>query len=118
MRTALTFAVYSTRLAGQPFGAEILRIIDNKRLFVVRFGAGQVVGNLLLHAFAAEHYVDVLNIDRFRFRGIQELSVEVRRDCVADLRATIFNRFERRRVLAQLFHDAFDVFIFDRPHAA
>ena len=88
-------------LSGETLGAEIRRIVHGKSLFVVGFGAGQVVGHLLHDACAAQHYVNVLDLNRFGFGLVDKLAVKTGGDGIVQLGAAIFDRLERSRVFPQ-----------------
>ncbi len=118
-RTAVTFALYSTFFPGQPFRREILWIIDNKRLFVVGFYAGQVISELLLHTCAAESYVDIFDVDVFLFGVVDELSLKTNRDRISRVpRGRSSTGCRAAEASRKSFDHAVDVFVGDRPNPA
>ncbi len=74
-----------------------------KVLRIVRFDAGEILSELLLHAWSAEYDFDVVDFDLFLFGFVDEFPTRIDRYGVAEFRSAIFDRLQRCRSFAQAF---------------
>src|SRR6266498_3428296 len=81
--------------SGKSFGGKILRIINHKRLFVVRLHAGQIVRKFLLNPLGAKRYLNLVFLDVLLFESInliaEKLALDVNGYSVSERGATVLD---------------------------